>query len=66
MVRLQDISTINAEKFPFLSDWDKKVRKNYELYQNLIDARTYQLQRVQRYILVHDIINLGFEISKRL
>jgi hypothetical protein len=55
MVRLIDSSSISAEKYPTLSEWDSMVRKNYNLYQRLIDAKTYQLQRVQRYLFVNFI-----------
>lgn len=52
MVILLENSLVNAEQFPFLRDWDAKVRENYARYQRLIDAKTYQLQRVQRYLFV--------------
>lgn len=53
MVILLENSLVNAEQFPFLRDWDAKVRENYARYQRLIDAKTYQLQRVQRYLFVN-------------
>lgn len=58
MVRLIETSPVNAEKFPLWGDWDSKVRKNYDMYQKLIDAKTYQLQRIQRYLLVNQYHNL--------
>lgn len=52
MVKLIETSSLSAEVSPILREWDELVRKNFNKYQSLIDARTYELQRVQRYILV--------------
>lgn len=52
MVKLIETSSISAEVSPILREWDELVRKNYNKYQKLIDARTFELQRIQRYILV--------------
>lgn len=53
MVKLIETSSISAEVSPILREWDELVRKNFNKYQKLIDARTFELQRIQRYILVH-------------
>jgi hypothetical protein len=53
MVKLEEQSSINQYESPVLYQWDTAVRKSYNMYQRLIDAKTYQLQRVQRYLLVH-------------
>lgn len=52
MVKLIETSSISAEVSPILREWDELVRKNFNKYQKLIDARTFELQRIQRYILV--------------
>jgi hypothetical protein len=52
MVKLEEKSSVNQYEEPILYEWDSVVRKNYNFYQKLIDAKTYQLQRIQRYILV--------------
>lgn len=51
MVKLIETSSVSSTQ-PILHEWDSLVRKNYNMYQKLIEAKTYQLQRVQRYILV--------------
>ena len=66
MVRLIETSSVNAQKFPLWNDWDSKVRKNYDMYQKLIDAKTYQLQRVQRYLLVNNYHNLECEVPTQI
>lgn len=66
MVRLIDTSSLNADKFPLWSDWDNKVRKNYDMYQQLIDAKTYQLQRVQRYLLVTQSHSLECQVPSQV
>lgn len=52
MVHLVEATSINTHKFPILADWDIKVRKNFNSIQHLIDVKTYQLQRIQRYLFV--------------
>lgn len=53
MVYLSDKSVVDASKYPLAHRWDTLVRKHYEKYQDLIDAHTYQMQRLQRYFLVY-------------
>lgn len=62
MVKLIETSSVSSTQ-PILHEWDSLVRKNYNMYQKLIEAKTYQLQRVQRYILVKHYNNLEFAIS---
>jgi hypothetical protein len=48
MVHLSETSKVNHHTQPFAYQWDTLVRKNFNKYQDLIDAQTYQLQRTQR------------------
>ena len=57
MVWLVGNSNIDPQLFPFTHEWDSLVRKHYNKYQQLIDAQTYQLQRVKRYLLVYNSFN---------
>lgn len=52
MVYLVEQSNINQQLYPFSFEWDSLVRKHYNKYQQLIDAQTYQLQRIKRYFFV--------------
>ena len=54
MVNLLSGSGINQAKYPTSFDWDTLVRKHHHTYQELIDAQTYRLQRIQRGLLVLD------------
>lgn len=52
MVFLISQSNINQSQYPLAFEWDSLVRKHYNQYQKLIDAQTYQIQRLQRYLFV--------------
>lgn len=52
MVNLLSGSEINPTKFPNAHRWDTLVRQHFHRYQELIDAQTYRLQRIQRGLLV--------------
>lgn len=52
MVNLLPGSGIDHAAFPNIHKWDTVVRKHHEHYQELIDAATYRLQRIQRGFLV--------------
>ena len=63
MVQLSETSKVNSQKQPFAYQWDSLVRKNFNKYQYLIDAQTYQLQRTQRLPFVLMFLNLVIGIS---
>lgn len=52
MVHLQTASAVDSLKYPNAFRWDNLVRKHFSTYQELIDAQTYRLQRIQRSFLV--------------
>ena len=52
MVNLLSGSAVDQNKYPHSYKWDTLVRKHHSAYQELIDAQTYRLQRIQRGILV--------------
>ena len=55
MVHLLAGSGIQEARYPLTHKWDTLVRKHFEKYQELIDANTYRLQRIQRGYLVISI-----------
>ena len=63
MVYLVEKSNINQQIYPLCFEWDSLVRKHYNKYQQLIDAQTYQIQRIKRYLLVFNLLNIETLIS---
>ena len=53
MVNLLPESNIDRTQYPNIHRWDQAVRKHHHTYQELIDAQTYRIQRIQRGFLVY-------------
>ena len=66
MVFLVESSAISQQQFPFIFEWDSFVRKHYNYYQKLINAQSYQLQRIQRYLFVIPSTITGTPLSHLL
>lgn len=62
MVNLLPESNVDRNQYPNTHRWDQLVRKHHRDYQELIDAQTYRLQRIQRGFLVKYLLSSHFLI----